>query len=50
MQQSGWLSNDVLVKAHELFSSGQNKNFNLIKEWTAVRDQPRSPKIKKKQI
>ncbi|CAL9248125.1 unnamed protein product, partial [Arabidopsis halleri] len=41
MQQSGWSENDVLAKAHELYSSGRSGHFNLIQEWLAVRDQPR---------
>lgn len=41
MQQSGWSENDVLTKAHELYSSGKNGHFNLMSEWYAVRDQPR---------
>ncbi|CAN6807181.1 unnamed protein product [Brassica oleracea] len=41
MQQSGWSENDVLAKAHELYSSGKNEQFNLMSEWLAVRDQPR---------
>ncbi|KAL9667998.1 hypothetical protein QQ045_002369 [Rhodiola kirilowii] len=41
VQQSGWSENDVLAKAHELYSSGKNVHFNLMSEWHAVRDQPR---------
>ncbi|XP_048600567.1 glutathione S-transferase T3-like [Brassica napus] len=41
MQQSGWSENDVMSKAHELYSSGKNEHFNLMSEWLTVRDQPR---------
>lgn len=41
MQQSGWSENDVLAKAHELYSSANGGRFNLMSEWLAVRDQPR---------
>ncbi|XP_058783304.1 glutathione S-transferase T3-like [Vicia villosa] len=41
MQQSGWSENDVLAKAHELYSSGKSGHFLLMSEWLAVRDQPR---------
>ncbi|KAL9662813.1 hypothetical protein QQ045_027647 [Rhodiola kirilowii] len=41
MQRSGWLENDVLVKAQELYSTGKTVPFNLMEEWHAVRDQPR---------
>ena len=41
MQQSGWSENDVMAKAHELYSSGKNEHFNLMSEWLVVRDQPR---------
>jgi len=27
MQQSGWLEDDVLVKAHELYSSAGKRSF-----------------------
>ncbi|XP_013617288.1 PREDICTED: glutathione S-transferase T3-like [Brassica oleracea var. oleracea] len=40
MQQSGWSENDVMTKAHKLYSSGKNEHFNLMSEWLAVRDQP----------
>ncbi|XP_048604842.1 uncharacterized protein LOC106372964 [Brassica napus] len=40
MQQSGWSENDVMAKAHELYSSGKNEHFNLMSEWLAVHDQP----------
>lgn len=33
MQQSGWLENDVLAKAHELYSSGKSGHFLLMLEW-----------------
>uniref|UniRef100_A0A0D3CIS9 No apical meristem-associated C-terminal domain-containing protein n=1 Tax=Brassica oleracea var. oleracea TaxID=109376 RepID=A0A0D3CIS9_BRAOL len=35
-------TNDVMAKAHELYSSGKNEYFNLMSEWLAVRDQPRN--------
>uniref|UniRef100_A0A0D3A6V5 Myb-like domain-containing protein n=2 Tax=Brassica oleracea var. oleracea TaxID=109376 RepID=A0A0D3A6V5_BRAOL len=41
MQQSGWSEQDVLAKAQEIFSDGGTANFTLMKEWIAVRDQPR---------
>ncbi|CAE5980660.1 unnamed protein product [Arabidopsis arenosa] len=41
MQRSGWSEDDVLAKAHELYSSAGNGNFKYIKEWLAIRDQPR---------
>ncbi|XP_058762812.1 glutathione S-transferase T3-like [Vicia villosa] len=41
MQQSGWSENDVLAKAHELYSSGKSGHFLLMSEWLAVHDQPR---------
>ena len=41
MQQSGWSENDVLAKAHEIYSGGKNEHFNLMSEWHALRDQPR---------
>ncbi|XP_048600146.1 glutathione S-transferase T3-like [Brassica napus] len=41
MQQSGWSEQDVLAKAQEIYSGGGTGNFNLMKEWIAVRDQPR---------
>uniref|UniRef100_A0A0D3A5K6 Myb-like domain-containing protein n=1 Tax=Brassica oleracea var. oleracea TaxID=109376 RepID=A0A0D3A5K6_BRAOL len=41
MQQSGWSENDVLPKAHEIYSGGKNEHFNLMSEWHALRDQPR---------
>ncbi|CAI8586351.1 unnamed protein product [Vicia faba] len=41
MQKNGWSENDVLAKAHELYSSGKSGHFILISEWLALRDQPR---------
>ncbi|KAG7578907.1 Reverse transcriptase domain [Arabidopsis thaliana x Arabidopsis arenosa] len=41
MQQSGWSEDDVLAKAHELYSNAGNGNFKYIKEWLAIRDQAR---------
>lgn len=44
MQQSGLSEHDVLAKAHELYLNASYGNFNLMnlmKEWLAVRDQPR---------
>ncbi|KAL9308180.1 putative glutathione transferase [Arabidopsis thaliana] len=41
MQQSGWSEDDVLAKAHELYSSAGKGSFIYIKEWLAIRDQPR---------
>jgi len=41
MQQSGWSEDDVLAKAHELYSSAGKGSFKYIKEWLAIRDQPR---------
>lgn len=35
-----WSKNDVLAKAHELYSSGKNRHFNLMSEWLVVRDHP----------
>jgi hypothetical protein len=32
MQQSGWSENDVLAKAHELYSSGKRGHFSLMSE------------------
>jgi len=32
MQQSGWSENDVLAKAHELYSSGKSGHFSLMSE------------------
>lgn len=40
MKQSGWSENDVLEKAHEIYSGGKSEYFNLMSEWFAVRDQP----------
>ncbi|CAI8616805.1 unnamed protein product [Vicia faba] len=40
MQKSGWSENDVLAKAHELYSSGKSGHFILMSEWLALRDQP----------
>ncbi|EFH60166.1 hypothetical protein ARALYDRAFT_899779 [Arabidopsis lyrata subsp. lyrata] len=36
----GWSEDDVLAKAHELYSSAGNGNFKYIKQWLAIRDQP----------
>ncbi|XP_019089168.1 PREDICTED: glutathione S-transferase T3-like [Camelina sativa] len=36
MQQSGWSEQDVVAKAHEIYSYGGNGNFNLMKEWISV--------------
>ncbi|XP_013585405.1 PREDICTED: uncharacterized protein LOC106294396 [Brassica oleracea var. oleracea] len=41
LQQSGWSENDILAKAHELYSGEKNGHFNLMSEWLAVHDQPR---------
>ena len=41
MQKSGWSENDVMEKAHELYSSGKSGHFILMSEWLALRDQPR---------
>ena len=41
MHQSGWSEDDVLAKAHELYSSAGKGSFKYIKEWLAIRDQPR---------
>ncbi|CAI8591430.1 unnamed protein product [Vicia faba] len=41
MQKREWSENDVLAKAHELYSSGKSGHFILISEWLALRDQPR---------
>jgi len=41
MQQIEWSENDVLAKAHEIYSGGKNEHFNLMSEWHALRDQPR---------
>ena len=40
MPQSGWSENDVLAKAHEIYSRGKNEHFNLMSEWLDVHDQP----------
>lgn len=40
IQQSGWLEHDVLAKTHELYSSANNGNFNLMKQFLAVNYQP----------
>ncbi|XP_010496705.1 PREDICTED: glutathione S-transferase T3-like [Camelina sativa] len=42
MQQSGWSEQDVVAKAHEIYTDGGNGNFSLMKEWIVVRDQPRN--------
>ncbi|XP_058748763.1 uncharacterized protein LOC131621735 [Vicia villosa] len=36
MQQSGWSENDVLAKAHELYSSGKSGHFLLMSERLVV--------------
>ena len=41
MQQSGWSEDDLLAKAHELYSSAGNGTFKYMKEWIDVHDQPR---------
>ncbi|KFK24477.1 hypothetical protein AALP_AAs49824U000200 [Arabis alpina] len=41
MKRSGWVDTNILAKAHELFSNRKNKHFHLMKEWIALRDQPR---------
>ncbi|XP_010436666.1 PREDICTED: glutathione S-transferase T3-like [Camelina sativa] len=42
MQQSGWSKQDVMAKAHEIYTDGGNGNFNLMKQWIDVRYQPRN--------
>jgi len=32
LQGSGWSKNDILAKAHELYASGKNGQFNLMAE------------------
>ena len=32
MKQSGWSENDVLEKAHEIYSGGKSEHFNLMSE------------------
>jgi hypothetical protein len=41
LKASGWSENDVLAKAQELYACGKNIQFTLMKEWHALRDQPR---------
>lgn len=41
LQGSGWLEDDVLTKAQELFACGKNVQFTLKEEWRILRDQPR---------
>ncbi|CAA7031287.1 unnamed protein product [Microthlaspi erraticum] len=41
LQQSWWSEQDVLAKAHELYSSANKGSLNLMQEWLNVRDQPR---------
>jgi hypothetical protein len=40
LKGSSWSDNDVLAKAHELYTCGKNVQFTLMVEWDALREQP----------